>query len=365
MTANPDDGKPSARDVTVSVIVPARNEEDCLGHCLASLSNQSGISFEVIVVNDHSTDRTREVAEHYARAQVLDAGELPAGWTGKNYAAHCGAKVARGKWLLFTDADTVHRHGSLRHALHEIKKFRADMLSYSPKQEVHSVWERMLMPVIFAELRRQYPPQKVNSTKSVMAAANGQYLLISREAYDSIGGHEAVKHKLLEDVELAKLVKQAGMRIRFRYGRDAVKTRMYRSFRAMWEGWTKNLALLFPSPILLAAWRLMELLLVIAGVAVFFVGLRRESEWMMIGGPLVSVPLAANFFYRIRKAHFGWINTIISPFGIPIFVLLLVRSRLHYRKKQVSWKGRTYDPTLVSTVAESKQETSQETLSTT
>src|SRR3954464_8782633 len=143
MPANPDEGQPSPRDVTVSVIVPARNEEDCLGHCLASLSNQTGVAFEIIVVNDHSTDRTREVAEHYARAKVMDAADLPAGWTGKNHAVHCGAKVAQGKWLLFTDADTVHRHGSLRHAVHEAKKFRADMLSYSPKQEVHSVWERM------------------------------------------------------------------------------------------------------------------------------------------------------------------------------------------------------------------------------
>jgi hypothetical protein len=98
---------------------------------------------------------------------------------------------------------------------------------------------------------------------------------------------------------------------------------------------------------------------------VFYIGLGRESEWMMIGGPLVSVPLAANFFYRIRKAHFGWINTIISPLGIPIFVILLVRSRLHYMRKQVSWKGRTYDPTFVSPASELKREEPQETVSTT
>jgi hypothetical protein len=132
----------------------------------------------------------------------------------------------------------------------------------------------------------------------------------------------------------------------------------------MWEGWTKNLALLFPSPVLLAGLRLSELLLVIAGLAVFYVGLGRESEWMMIGGPLVSVPLAANFFFRIRKAHFGWINTIISPLGVPIFVILLVRSRLHYMRKKVRWKGRTYDPAFTAH-SESDHKEPRETVSTT
>jgi glycosyltransferase involved in cell wall biosynthesis len=365
MSANLEDGQRSTREVVVSVIVPARNEEDCLGHCLASLSNQSGISFEIIVVNDHSTDRTREIAEQYARAHVVDAADLPPGWTGKNHAAHCGAKIAQGKWLLFTDADTVHRHSSLRHAVHEAEKFSADLLTYSPKQEVHSFWERILMPVIFAELRRQYPPKAVNSSKSPIAAANGQYLMITREAYDAIGGHEAVKEKLLEDVELAKLVKQSGRRIRFRYGRDAVKTRMYRTFRAMWEGWTKNLALLFPSPLVLAAVRATEFLLVVGGLWLFFDAIPMGANTRMIVGLVLSLPVAAFFFWRIRKAHFGWINTIISPLGLPIFAILLVRSRLHYKKKQVSWKGRTYDPTPAAAASEPNHEEPKETISTT
>jgi hypothetical protein len=364
MSANPEEGQRSPREVAVSVIIPARNEEDCLGLCLASLANQTGISFETIVVNDHSTDRTREIAEDFPLAQVIDADKLPSGWTGKNHAVHCGAKVAKGEWLLFTDADTIHRHGSLRHAVHEANKYGAAMLSYSPKQAVRSIWERALMPIVFAELRRQYPPEQVNSAKSDVAAANGQYLLISRKAYAAIGGHEAVKDKLLEDVELAKRVKQAGMRIRFRYGRDAVKTRMYRTFNAMWEGWTKNLVLLFPSPLRLAAERTVEFLLAVAGLAAFLIGIRRTSAPLMVVGLLVSVPLITNFFYRVRKAHFGWINTIISPLGLPIFVILLLRSRLHYNKRQVSWKGRTYDPAPASTVGKLEPKP-QEVVSTT
>jgi glycosyltransferase involved in cell wall biosynthesis len=115
----------------VSVIVPARNEEACLEACLESLVAQRGVDFEIIVVDDGSSDRTREIATSFAGLQVIEPGPLPAGWTGKNNAVTAGAKVARGEWLLFTDADTVHRPGSLARALAEAKQHRADLLSNS------------------------------------------------------------------------------------------------------------------------------------------------------------------------------------------------------------------------------------------
>lgn len=347
----------------VSVIVPARNEEACLGDCLRSLQEQSGIDYEIIVVNDNSTDRTGKIARSYGGVKVMDAPPLPPGWTGKSHAAHIGAQGARGKWLLFTDADTIHRHRSLKHAVQEAEDYTVDMLSYSPKQEVHGLWERSLMPVIFAELRRQYPPREVSRADSPIAAANGQYLLITRQAYDAIGGHAAVRESLLEDVELARRLKQSGRAIRFRYGRDALKTRMYRTFPQMWEGWTKNLALLFPSPGKLALRRAAEFLASSLGLLAVLLGLllesgdlvwgrtppsvqavQRTAMWLIATGAVVSIPVTINFFHRVRKAHFGWINTIISPAGLPIFVLLLLNSRLHYKRNQVSWKGRAYAP---------------------
>lgn len=218
------------------------------------------------------------------------------------------------------------------------------MLSYSPRQEVHGPWERSLMPIVFAELRRQYPPRLVSDPKSNVVAANGQYMLIRREAYEAVGGHASVRESLLEDVDLARLVKRSGRKIRFRYGRDAVKTRMYRSFRQMWEGWTKNLALLFPSPMKLATLRSLEFLMCLTGVVLMVSGIKRHSLPIAAVGIAGALPMAANFFYRVRKAHFGWINTIISPIGIPIFVLLLVRSQLHYKNNNVSWRGRHYSP---------------------
>src|SRR5882762_11747412 len=174
---------------TVSVMVPARNEETCLGACLESLVAQTAVAFEIIVVDDHSTDRTREIAQSFPGVRVLGAGPLPEGWTGKNNAVTAGAREARGQWLLFTDADTVHLPGSLARALAEAKRERADLLSYSPEQVVVTFAERAVMPIVFAELAAQYPPHKVRDQGSGIAAANGQYILVRRAAYDDVGGH--------------------------------------------------------------------------------------------------------------------------------------------------------------------------------
>ena len=343
MTSNPSGaGQGSGGVPAVSVIVPARNEELCLGRCLESLAGQPGVAFEILVVDDGSTDRTRAIAESFPQAQVMDAGPLPQGWTGKNHALWQGAQKARGRWLLFTDADTVHQPGSLAAAVAEAEQHGAALLSYSPRQEVESFWERALMPVIFAELTAAYPPSKVCDPKSPVAAANGQYLMISREAYDAVGGHRGVAGALLEDVALARLVKQSGRGLRFRYGGEAVRTRMYRSLGQMWEGWTKNLALLFPHPMRLAARRGMEFLLIAGAILVAF-----GTFWFDFGGAMLALLVLAitwiAFLGRIRRAHFGAWESDLAVFGLPLFAVLLVRSQRHHGARgSVEWKGRTY-----------------------
>ena len=242
----------------MSVIVPARNEEACLGACLESLAGAVGCKFRNYRGKRWLQRRYTAIAQAVPSVRVVDAGPPPPGWTGKNNAMAAGAKVARGEWLLFTDADTVHKPGSLARAVAEAQKHGAALLSYSPEQEVHGFWEKAVMPVIFAELAATYRPSQVSDPRSTAAAANGQYILISREAYDAIGGHAVVSSSLLEDVGLARAVKASGRKIFFRYGADAVRTRMYRSFAQLREGWTKNLALLFPSPGQLAILRLTE-----------------------------------------------------------------------------------------------------------
>jgi len=333
----------SGGGVAVSVIVPARNEESCLARCLESLVAQAGGAFEILVVDDGSTDRTRAIAESFPQVQVLDAGPLPRGWTGKNHACWQGAQHARGKWLLFTDADTVRQPGSLAASLAEAEQHGAALLSYSPRQEVAGFWERALMPVIFAELAATYPPSRVCDPQSPVAAANGQYLMISREAYDAIGGHRGVAGSLLEDVALARRVKKSGRGLRFRYGGEAVRTRMYRSLEQMWEGWTKNLALLFEHPVRLAALRSLEFLGMIGGAAValgaFATG-RRMAAGIAL---LVAVALWGTFLLRIRRAHFGASENALAVLGLPLFALLLLNSQRHHGARgSVQWKGRAY-----------------------
>ena len=324
----------------VSVIVPARNEEACLADCLHSLVQQAGASFEVIVVDDHSTDATRAIAESFP-VRVIPADPLPLGWSGKCNAAWSGARVAKGKWLLFTDADTKHAADSITAGFCEAQEHGAALLSYSPKQDVHSFAERALMPVIFAELAATYSPRQVCDPNSAIAAANGQYLLIRRDVYDAIGGHAAVATAILEDVELASRAKQAGYKLQFRWS-DVVSTRMYRSFPQMWEGWTKNLALLFPHTRRLALIRLAEFLMI--------VGFSAFAIWKASVGAAVAAIIAgalavrwwASFLIRIRRAHFDWLSNALAIFGLPLFAILLLNSSISHTLGEVRWKGRRY-----------------------
>lgn len=278
------------RGPTVSVIVPARNEERCLGKCLDSLLAQEGVDFEVILVDDASTDATQEIALSRPQVRLLEAPPWPEDRSGKCNAAQAGADAARGEWLLFTDADTLHLPGSLARALAEARQHGVALLSYSPAQETHSVCEKITLPLIFAELAATYRPKEVNDPTSPVAAANGQYLLITRGTYNAVGGHAAVDHSLLEDVALAQAVKRSERGLRFRFGGDAVRTRMYSSFRELREGWTKNLALLFPRPGTLAARRALEFLLILAGIAGIFAGTLTANYRLLGAGLIVAVP---------------------------------------------------------------------------
>ncbi len=327
----------------VSIIVPARNEEASLGDCLDSLTAQTGVPFEIIMVDDGSTDRTREIALSFAGVRVIPArplheDEAGKAWTGKNNAVIAGAKEASAQWLLFTDADTVHQPRSLERALTEARKERADLLSYSPQQVVVTFAERAVMPVIFAELAARYPPRKVRDQNSGVAAANGQYILVRRAAYDAIGGHAAVVTEILEDVALARLFRNAGQRVYFRYGADAVRTRMYRNWAQLSEGWTKNLALLFPNPGRLAlhsvfSWFAAWFAIGIAASGArshHFVWIAAAALWLLV-------------YRRIRTAHFTTVNNLLAiAVGLPLFAHLLLRSKNAHAKGQVSWKGRAY-----------------------
>jgi len=338
----------------LSVIVPARNEAAVLGECLRSLVEQSepgfelGMEWELIVVDDDSSDGTRAIAEAVLRegVVVIDAPRLDQsdrGWfTGKTNACWAAAQRAHGAWLLFTDADTVHESGDLGRALHEAKKHGAALLSYSPRQIVTGFWQRAVMPLVFSELASAYPPKKVNDPASPVAAANGQFVLVEHDAYFAVGGHRAVGQQILEDVALARKIKRARNKIRFRYAPDALSARMYRSLPEMVEGWTKNLALLFPSAVLVAGMQLLQFLLFF-GLPLLAMGLPLLVIWQRWAILLVWLRTSWGFYGRVGRSKFAAGDVAISIFGVPLFCWMLLRSQLHHQvSKSVDWKGRRY-----------------------
>jgi glycosyltransferase involved in cell wall biosynthesis len=343
-------------ELELSVIIPARNEERSLGACMASLLRQSepgfalGQQWEVIVVDDDSTDRTREIAVEAAGGQdgvvVMDAPTLDVtangGFTGKNNACWAAAQVARGRHLLFTDADTVHETNDISRSLREAERHKAVLLSYSPRQIVKGFWQHAVMPLVFSELASVYPPKQVNDPVSRLAAANGQFLMVERDAYFSVGGHRVVGTNVLEDVALAHNIKRGPRVIRFRYAPEALSTQMYRTTPEMIEGWTKNLALLFPKPVMLALWRILDVLLFF-GLPLIAGGVYWLLPWQRSVILLLWVRTLWRFYSRVARSNFPAFDVGISILGVPLFVYLSIRSAVHHRiKKRVSWKGRSY-----------------------
>lgn len=352
--ANSDAPHPSARpsllpvSAQVSAIVPARNEEDVLAACLASLLPQPELA-EILVINDQSTDRTGEIAHEFAqrdvRVRVLDAPSLPPGWVGKNHAVWIGAQQARSEWLLFTDADAVLLPGALAKTLRLAQESRAAIVSYSPEQVMERWYEKALIPYIYTRLARHFSFAEVNDPAKPAAAANGQFLLVRRDAYDAAGGHAAIAADVLEDVALASRVKGHGFGLWFGPGKGVVRVRMYRSFGAMWEGWKKNLYRLMGGArastggeIGIALFPLLAVLIATITMAAI-----TESAWLALTVLVVGLAILLVLYEgQLREIEFP---SRLAPYGLPgrvLFAGVLFASYRAFRKGRLKWKGREY-----------------------
>jgi glycosyltransferase involved in cell wall biosynthesis len=329
---------PAAAGVTA--IVPARNEEDVIAACVRSLAPQWEIA-EILVVNDQSTDGTldalRQLAAEVPHLRVLETQEVPPGWVGKNNAVWIGASQAKSPWLLFTDADAELAPAGVTRALQVAQETAAALVSCSPEQLAETWYEKSLIPFVYCRLAKHFSFEAVNDPSSPAAAANGQFLMIRRDAYDAIGGHASVAGEVLEDVALAKRAKAAGYRLWFGPGKGIVRTRMYRSFDAMWEGWKKNMYLLSGGTLRAV---LVEIFAAVPWIPLLL---------LVVGLKLPLAFIAALGLLMARHASYG--RELTSNQFRPSYILYYVPGSLLYAgvlwasyrahaKGQVEWKGR-------------------------
>lgn len=326
----------------ITAVLPARNEEETIEAAVRSLAAQPEIA-EIRVVNDQSSDCTGEIlaplATELAQLRLLAADSLPPGWVGKNHAAWLGAQDCSTEWLLFTDADVRHLPGSAARALALAESADAALVSFSPQQQMQTWWERALTPFVFLRLAAHFSYDRVNDPALPGAAANGQYLLIQRKTYEALGGHRAVAAEVLEDVALALRAKSAGFRLHFASGAEIAETRMYRSFRAMWQGWTKSLYPLMGGTPPAAAEELLRVF-PIGAAALFALSFFYPIAAVAALALLLAQVLA--YGWNLRRHRFPASCIVYWGVGLALYTAALVASALRYSAGSVAWKGRTY-----------------------
>jgi chlorobactene glucosyltransferase len=347
----------------VSIIVPARNEERNIRRSVESLLEQTYPNYEVIVVDDGSTDDTPHILEdiiqthpHGERLWVLRLRELPPGWAGKPHAIHAGVQESHGEWLLFTDADTWHAPSALQNALTSALDANSDMYSLYTAQVLPGFWERVMMPMAYLGISMMYPIKKVNNPLSAVALANGQFILIRRAVYDMLGGYARpeLRNSLLDDRDLARTVKQQGFRLRLEDGRDLVQVYMYHGLREAWRGWRKNAFLGSRGGIAFVLLQLVGLPMV--AILPFLLPLlacirrRRPVRGTPITpseiGAAALLELGPLLAYHVsidKELKVPWYYALAYPLSAALFEGILAQSTWRVlMRKGIDWRGRQY-----------------------
>jgi chlorobactene glucosyltransferase len=347
--------EPPANPPLVSVIVPARDEARNIDACVRSILASTWPAFEVIVVNDHSTDGTgdiaRAIAARDARVRVVENPGLPDGWFGKQWACHNGALAARGTILLFTDADTRHAPKLLVLAVNAMRVRGADLFSVAGSMVMETFWEQLLQPhVITLIIARYGSTERLSRSKDpYMKIANGQYILATRAAYDKTGGHEAVRSHVAEDLRLAQEWCRKGYSVQMVEGFDWLSTRMYHGFGEIARGWGKNvyaagrdtlplgpvgraaLRLVFPLP---ALWEIVPAAVAIA--ALFGLVSPAAGVWGAICYGVSALYWAVIHFMMKAPVPLALLHPVAAVAMFGIF------TRAAWKGERVEWKGRAY-----------------------
>jgi chlorobactene glucosyltransferase len=346
---------PPVEGVPVSIIVPARNEAETVETVVRSILDSRYRPFELLVVDDRSTDETGAIVQRLAttdaRVRLVAGALLPEGWYGKPWACAQGARVATGELLLFTDADTWHAPELLGRAVAALGRERADLVTVAPRQLSLTFWERVVMPQIWLLLGLRYSPRRVNRARLPRdVIANGQFILTTREAYQAVGGHETVRHEVAEDLALAQTYLRAGRRLHFAFAERLMTTRMYRDLAQLVEGWSKNVYLggrrSFPDepvlralvPAMLAValgfWLLPPAVLLARALGAGVAGLGPAAA----AAALLSVLFWGLISYGMRIPV--W-YALLYPLGALTALYIVGRSTWRGNRR-VEWRGRVY-----------------------
>ncbi|KIM10596.1 MAG: hypothetical protein KU37_09890 [Sulfuricurvum sp. PC08-66] len=340
-------------DTFVSIIIPARNEESNIERVVRSLAVQSleARHYEIIIVNDNSTDDTATIAQALSRefthVRLINAPLLPQGWSGKNHACHIGSLEAKGDYLLFIDADTQAGISLLETTLRFARNRAIDLLSMSPMQEMISVGEKLLLPAIFLGVAGTIRLDKINTSRFSDALANGQFLMFSRSCYTKIGGHEAIKNQLCDDVTFAHVVKQKGMRLHFGLlKRHEFSARMYDSFGSAWKGFGKNLSDIlgirgYGHALRNVGYFLFLMMGWVAAPWMLYNG--SIGEWASWVWAVAAITLLSIVTVAAREFRIGVLYVLFLPWAYGLYAVLLLRSlRLRTQKGAREWRGRFY-----------------------
>ncbi len=331
-------GKIKTQTAVVSILIPARNEEYNIGDCLKYLISQSYNNIEIIVLDDNSEDNTyasaKKTSEGDYRIRIIKGKSLPEGWLGKSWACKQLADNSSGDYLLFIDADVRLMNAAVESAVKAIQKYEADMLSVFPNQITKTMGEKLVVPVLYWFFISFLPISKVYMSKSKkFSAANGQFMLWKRDAYFDSGGHESVKDKIVEDLDLAKFLKDKGYKIIILIGDKLVECRMYRGLKEAIAGFNKNAyaASALPGWQHISYIAFMTLSYLIPLIMVF------QNKYYLF---LIMIILVQ----RIIVSYIGNQNLLMNLILYPVHMIMLfyigLKSYLSYKSNKLFWKER-------------------------
>ncbi len=342
----------------VSIIVPAKDEQETLAGCLETLCAQDYPNFEMVIINDRSSDGTetiaRAVCDRDSRARLINITELPPGWTGKTHALHVATREAAGDWFWFIDCDTRHHPSALSIMLEYARRERAALVSTLPELRCETFWEKVLQPLEGIVLMRSFSQLAVNDDRSKVGFANGQCILAEREAYQAVGGHDAVRGRFVEDIYMAKNVKASGRPIRLAIATEISSTRMYTSLEQIVRGWSRILYDALGRRIAPLIEKIAEPLFfsqtgdvaLLAAALMLLCGLRTPFAWTLLGCSASHQVLKTTMLYRLYRLtapktarYAGWyaLAGVVSAW----ISFDAIRACLTGR---VTWRGTQYAP---------------------